>query len=150
MITFEELSSVDFEILEFIYNSPGRQASEDVILELFKNYESIHLRLSQLSNPDHYRYETGISIPINNSNYLTYIYEPGSIPDELGIIHPINTHIIKITNLGARAVEDYQYQRKLKLRDKWEERGWRALSLISLIVAILSFLQSLHIIDLSV
>ena len=150
MITFEELSSVDFEILEFIYNSPGRQASEDVILELFKNYESIHLRLSQLSKPDHYRYETGISIPINNSNYLTYIYEPGSIPDELGIIHPINTHIIKITNLGTRAVEDYQYQRKLKLRDKWEERGWRALSLISLIVAILSFLQSLHIIDLSV
>ena len=33
---------------------------------------------------------------------------------------------------------------------KLEERCWRSVSVIALIIAILSFLQSLHIIDLSV
>lgn len=145
MLNFNELTDFDFKILNYLYNSPNRTATIASIYALFQDDDSTKLRIDQLSTGTLASH--GLFFK-ENTQYICYNFE--HYEDDIGISHSKKLDSVYITPLGIKALEEHKNISSKLDKAKLEERCWRSVSVIALIIAILSFLQSLHIIDLSV
>ncbi|WP_278770232.1 hypothetical protein [Veillonella sp.] len=143
MIRYDELTDVDFKLLKYLYDAIPNYVELESLLSKFNDRESTMLRIDLLSMPDCSEY----GFPISNTSYIAYKYE--TYEDELGATQYNQLNSIKITTLGRKAYVDYLSVKNKESKNKLEERLWKSISLIALLISILSFLQSIHVIDLT-
>ena len=143
MIPVSELTDFDYEILEKALE--GTIQKQELIAS-FPNQSVAKLRVETLSRQDYRKVPASFPPPIPNTSYLRKI-----TMSEIGE-RPIYTGEIEITELGKKALEEWRLQKKENRRKLLEDRISKfapiVISIIALIVAITSLLQSLHWIDL--
>lgn len=123
------MTSLEYKVLKYLCSHSPCHV-RDIAKHLSKEESLIETQFSHLEK----------------SNFVSPKLRPYHEDRIFAILH---TGVYSITDEGKLAYENYLQQKKDKTKDKWEERSWRTISLVALIVAILSFLQSLHIINLS-
>lgn len=132
LIPINELTDFDYDILEKV--AQHSIIDEIELVEAFPEQVAVKLRIEKLLQPD---VESGIPFPIEGTAYLErdYIMKQG---------RGIYTGKIQITPLGLKTLEDWHLRENKRRRKLWEYRAWKFISLLALIVAIISLLQSLH------
>lgn len=140
LIPVNELTDFDYDILEKV--AQHSIIDEIELVEAFPEQVAVKLRIEKLLQPD---VESGVPFPIEGTAYLErdYIMKQGC---------GIYTGKIQITPLGLKTLEDWHLHKK---KDRRKLLEWRIskyapiiISIVALIVATISLLQSLHWIDL--
>lgn len=142
MIPADKLTDMDFKLLKYVYKALPEYIELKSLLSKFDDAEATLLRIEELSKLDYSQYD----LPIRNTSYLEFDYE--SYIDKNGLENERRLDRITITPLGRKVFTDYLFTQKKQRNNKIEERLWKSISLIALIISILSFLQSIHVIDL--
>lgn len=137
MISFNELKDIDIDILKFVLIHHPNPVSLNSIHQKFNNSKTIDFRINLLSKQDR-KHLPHMSIPIKNTAYLIPLYD--DYQDELGITHQVSNGYVKITDLGIKAIEDYDVIQKRKYKQTLEDRFFK---FAPLIISILSFLFSI-------
>jgi hypothetical protein len=133
------LTVFDYEILEKVATSSPIEEAE--LIKTFPDQSVVKLRIDLLSKSD-YEISVGHRFPIPDTSYIEGIYDQRL--DEFGANTFVYTGKLQITSLGLKALEEWHLHKIKSHRKLQEERAWKFISLLALIVAIISLLQSLH------
>ena len=117
-----EIDELDYEILSCLEDSP---LNKDSLIASFPDQTAPAFRLDRLCE----------------SSHIAHVYEDEFYGRSGSTIY---TGMVEITEQGLKALADWKLQRKKERRKLREERAWKFISLLALIVAIISLLQSLH------
>ena len=91
------------------------------ITQSLHDIESIVYRVEQLSKPE-YRYYEHFYEAIENTSYLEQEYENVTTPHGLTQSKPLGTYIL--TDLGRKALQDYEMALKTHRREMWLKNAW--------------------------
>ena len=129
MLNFEQLTIFDFQVINAVYEHQPVSMSD--LKELLPKQQALDLRVEILSTYDKKTTFQGLPYYVNNTAYIS---------------HNKETDMLTITQLGIKAVEDWQLQYADKNKLLLEERTSRivsiALSALSFLVAVLAFCKN--------
>ena len=129
MLNFEQLTVFDFQVINTVYEYQPVSISD--LKELLPEQQALDLRVEILSTWDKKTTFQGLPVYVNNTAYIS---------------HNKETDMLTITQLGIKAVEDWQLQYADKNKLLLEERTSRivsiALSALSFLVAVLAFCKN--------
>ena len=140
LIPANGLTDFDYEILEKVSKYPTIE--ERLLIESFPKQAAVQLRITFLSQSDYREILHGHRLPIPDTSYIEHIY--AHIQDESGADDSVYTGKLRITPLGLKVLEEWRLHENKRRWKLWEDRAWKFISLLALIVAIISLLQSLH------
>ena len=130
MIPYTQLTPIDVNVLKFLLANRHRKIHFNEVLEEFNSFKSIEFRITLFSTPN--RKPLYGSIP--NTSYIRFDYE--TIRSDEGISKTHKTPFISITDLGVKAIEDYDFdyveRRKLRIEDRFFRTVPIIISLIAL------------------
>lgn len=119
MIPYNQLTAIDVNILKYLLANRHRKVHFHEVLEEFNSFKSIEFRITLFSTPDRKSYPYA-STPISNTSYIRFEYE--TVRSEEGISKSCRTPFISITELGIKAIEDYDFdyaeRRKMRIEDR--------------------------------
>ena len=117
MISYNQLTAIDVNILKYLLANRHRKIHFQEVLEEFNSFKSIEFRITLFSTPDRKPFPYG---PITNTSYIRFDYE--TIRSDEGISRTHRTPFISITDLGIKAIEDYDFdyaeRRKMRIEDR--------------------------------
>ena len=117
MIPYNQLTAIDVNILKYLLANRNRKIHFQEVLEEFNSFKSIEFRITLFSTPDRKPFPYG---PITNTSYIRFDYE--TIRSDEGISRTHRTPFISITDLGIKAIEDYDFdyaeRRKMRIEDR--------------------------------
>ena len=144
MIPANDLTDFDYEILEKV--AANSAIEESSLVASFPEQAATTLRINLLEECDYYERPNGRLLAIEGTTYLEREYV--SVEDENHLSYSTYTGRIKITPRGLKVLEEWRRQKKKEHRKLVEWRITKyapiVISIIALIVAIISLLQSLH------
>ena len=114
-----ELTQLDLQILDFIHkNEP---ASLDAISAKFFNISNIQYRLHMLCEPER-EANSQFRLPIPNTSYLIEGYK--TTDDNNRNVKCYSKSIYTLTDLGKKALQDYQVYNKERIKELWLKNAW--------------------------
>jgi hypothetical protein len=129
-----ELTSLDYEILEFINRFDVIEKSK-IINQFLSRIDSIEYRLELLSKVTY----TPSGSFIANSNYIQEINKCHT--DAIGVMYSDGTDTFYITDKGKSALQDYQLK---KQNERIKNRRDIALKILPIVISGLSLLLSCY------
>ena len=136
MIPYNQLTAIDVNILKYLLANRHRKIHFHEVLEEFNSFKSIEFRITLFSTPERKSYPY-VSTPISNTSYIRFEYE--TIRSEEGFSKSCRTPFISITELGIKAIEDYDFDYAERHKMRVEDRIFRAIPIgISLIALLFS------------
>lgn len=138
MIPYNQLTTIDVNILKYLLANRHRKIHFHEVLEEFNSFKSIEFRITLFSTPDRKSLQH-ISVPIPNTSYIRFDYE--TIRNNEGISKTHRTPFISITELGIKAIEDYDFdyaeRRKMRIED-------RILRIVPIVISLLALFFSAY------
>ena len=136
MIPYNQLTAIDVNILKYLLANRHRKIHFQEVLEEFNSFKSIEFRITLFSTPDRKPFPYG---PITNTSYIRFDYE--TIRSEEGFSKSCRTPFISITELGIKAIEDYDFdyaeRRKIRIED-------RTLRIVPIVISLLALFFSAY------
>ena len=125
MISYNQLTAIDVNILKYLLANRHRKIHFQEVLEEFNSFKSIEFRITLFSTPDRKPFPYG---PITNTSYIRFDYE--TIQSDEGISRTHRTPFISITELGIKAIEDYDFDYAKRRKMRLEDRIFRTIPII--------------------
>lgn len=131
MIPYNQLTTIDVNILKYLLANRHRKIHFHEVLEEFNSFKSIEYRITLFSTPERksFPYEA-----IPNTSYVRFHYE--TIRSDEGISKTHRTSFISITELGIKAIEDYDFDYAERRKVRIEDRILRIVPIVISIVAL--------------
>ena len=131
MIPYNQLTAIDVNILKYLLSNRHRKIHFHEVLEEFNSFKSIEFRITLFSTPDRKPFPYG---PITNTSYIRFDYE--TIRSDEGISKTHRTPFISITELGIKAIEDYDFDYAERRKMRIEDRILRIVPIVISLVAL--------------
>lgn len=131
MIPYNQLTVIDVNILKYLLANRNRKIHFYEVLQEFNSFKSIEFRITLFSTPDRKPFPYG---PITNTSYIRFDYE--TIRSDEGISKTHRTSFISITELGIKAIEDYDFDYAERRKVRIEDRILRIVPIVISIVAL--------------
>lgn len=131
MIPYNQLTAIDVNILKYLLANRHRKIHFHEVLEEFNSFKSIEFRITLFSTPDRKPFPYG---PITNTSYIRFDYE--TIRSDEGICRSHRTPFISITELGIKAIEDYDFDYAERRKMRIEDRILRIVPIVISLVAL--------------
>ncbi len=132
MIPYNQLTAIDVNILKYLLENRNRKIHFHELLKEFNAFKSIEFRITLFSTPDRKPFPYG-AIP--NTSYIRFDYE--TIRNDEGISKTHRTPFISITELGIKAIEDYDFDYAERHKMRVEDRIFRAIPICISLIALL-------------
>jgi hypothetical protein len=131
MIPYNQLTAIDVNILKYLLDNRHRKIHFHEVLEEFNSFKSIEFRITLFSTLDRKPFPYG---PITNTSYIRFDYE--TIRSDEGISQTHRTPFISITELGIKAIEDYDFDYAERRKMRIEDRILRIVPIVISLVAL--------------
>lgn len=131
MIPYNQLTAIDVNILKYLLDNRHRKIHFHEVLEEFNSFKSIEFRITLFSTLDRKPFPYG-AIP--NTSYIRFHYE--TIRSDEGISKTHRTPFISITELGIKAIEDYDFDYAERRKMRIEDRILRIVPIVISLVAL--------------
>ena len=131
MIPYNQLTAIDVNILKYLLANRHRKIHFQEVLEEFNSFKSIEFRITLFSTTDRKPFPYG-AIP--NTSYIRFNYE--TIRSDEGISKTQKTPFISITDLGIKAIEDYDFDYVERHKIRVEDRFFRTVPIIISLIAL--------------
>lgn len=131
MIPYNQLTVIDVNILKYLLANRNRKIHFYEVLQEFNSFKSIEFRITLFSTPDRKPFPYGAS---PNTSYIRFDYE--TVRNEEGFSKSCRTPFISITELGIKAIEDYDFDYAERRKMRIEDRTLRIVPIIISLVAL--------------